>query len=130
MLIWLHLKLQLSLSFCSTTRLLWEKNRGCLGNCDIRAEQKVMFTNEKKLNEIQSRPKGWVQKIFWTLPPNFGKSHNQSGQKFSPFCMAWVKVSEMRGIFNKFFKSVWPNLVKIFHPFYRIKWKITKNYEI
>ncbi len=49
-----------------------------LGNCDIHAEGKILYTNEMKQNKIWSRPKGYVQKIFWTLPQNFGNGHNKS----------------------------------------------------
>jgi hypothetical protein len=33
--------------------------------------------NEMKQNKIWSRLKGWVQKIFQTLLPNFGMCHNE-----------------------------------------------------
>jgi len=69
-----------------------------LGNCDIHAEQKISFTNETKWNEIWLGPEGWVQKIYLTLLPNFGKGYNKSCKKFHLFCIAWTKVSEMQQI--------------------------------
>jgi len=38
-----------------------------LGNCDIPAEQNILFMNEMERYKICQWPKGWVQKIFWTL---------------------------------------------------------------
>jgi hypothetical protein len=61
-----------------------------------------------------------------TLPPKFGKVKNEICQKFYPFCSACMKMSEMQQILNEIFKSVLPNLAKIF-------WSVTefnKNYEI
>ena len=62
---------------------------------------KYLFMNETKQNKIWPRPKGLVQKIFQTLLPNFSKGHDESCQKFHPFCMAWMKVSKMHQIFNE-----------------------------
>ncbi len=53
-------------------------------------------------------------KNFQSLPPNFRESLNKSYIKFRPFCMASIKVSEMRQIFNKIFKSVESTFSKIF----------------
>jgi hypothetical protein len=55
-----------------------------LGNCDIHAGWKISFTNKTKLYKIWPRPKGWVQKIFQTLPPNFVEGLNESLHQFHP----------------------------------------------
>ncbi len=88
-----------------------------LGNCDIHAVQKLSITNVTKQNEIQSRPKGWVWKTFWTFLANFGKSRNKSCWKFWPFYMAWKQVSKTQQIFNEIFNSFQLNLAKIFGYF-------------
>jgi len=41
-----------------------------VGNCAIHVKQKISFMNEIKWYEIWPGLKGWVQKIFQTLPPN------------------------------------------------------------
>ncbi len=56
-----------------------------IGNCDIHAEWKILFIDNTKQNEIWPRLKGWVQKIFWTLVPNFVKGPYKSWIKFHPF---------------------------------------------
>ncbi len=81
--LWCVLSYSLSCQLFSYTK---ELN---ISNCDICAEQKISFTNEMKWNEIRSRLKAWVQKIFRTLPPNFGKGHDESCQKFCPSC-TWL----------------------------------------
>jgi hypothetical protein len=111
-----------------------------VGKCKIHAEQNISFLNETKWNEILSRPKGWVQKIFWTLRANFGKGCNKSTQWFRSFCIASARVIKMQQIFNKNFESVLVNLVKkIFWAFtewnkilwnsikvYKVSWKLAK----
>ncbi len=77
-----------------------------LGKCDICAKEKILFANGTKWYKILTRPKGWVQKIFQTLLPNWALRFNESYVKSHPFCMAWMKVSEMKNIFNQFFNSV------------------------
>ncbi len=57
-----------------------------LGNCDINVERKILFMNETKWYKIWPRPKGWVQKIFWTFLPNFVKGLKESCHKFCLFC--------------------------------------------
>jgi hypothetical protein len=58
-----------------------------LSNCDICSNQNILFMTGLKQYEIWPRPKGWVQKIFRTLPPNFVKCLNESWLKCCPFCM-------------------------------------------
>ncbi len=53
-----------------------------IGNCDICAEQKISLTNKTKWYKFHPRLKGWVQKIFQTLPPNFVNGLNKSCLKF------------------------------------------------
>jgi hypothetical protein len=48
---------------------------------------KILFMNEMNQYKIWPRPKGWVQKIFQTLPPNFVKGLNESWHKFCSICM-------------------------------------------
>ncbi len=77
-----------------------------LGNWEIWAAQKILFMNETKQFEIWLRPKGWAQKIFFTLPPNIVKGFNDSWHKFclifclkSPSFSYWP--SKLRRYFNK-----------------------------
>ncbi len=58
-----------------------------LGNCDIHLNRNILFKTGLKRYEIWPRPKGWVQKIFRTLPPNIVKGLNESWLKCCPFCM-------------------------------------------
>ncbi len=51
------------------------------GNCDIHARQKISVMKDVKQSQIWPRPKGGVQIIFQTLPPNFVKSLNKSWHK-------------------------------------------------
>ncbi len=87
-------------------KVLW------IRNCYIHAEQKISFMNKTKWFEIWPRPKDWVRKIFLaqkiykTLPPNFGMGLYKSCHKFCPFSMSWTKVREMQQIFNENSKSV------------------------
>ncbi len=69
-----------------------------LGNCDICEDRKISFANETKQYKIWLRPRGWFQKIFQTLPPDFFTVLYESCVKFHPFCMAWMKVSKMKWI--------------------------------
>ncbi len=48
------------------------------GNCNIYAEWKILLVNETKQYEIWQGPKGWIQKIFQLLLPNFIKGCNKS----------------------------------------------------
>jgi hypothetical protein len=52
------------------------------GNCNICADRKIFSMNDIKWYEIWLRQKGWVQKIFQTLTPDFGKGINQNCLKF------------------------------------------------
>jgi hypothetical protein len=56
-----------------------------LGNWDICKEPKILLTNETKWHKSWTRLKGWVQKIFQILLPNFGKVRNESCLNFHPF---------------------------------------------
>ncbi len=69
----------------------------------------VSFKNEMKWNETQSWLKVWVQKIFSTLPPIFGKGHDKSHQKISAILHAqkWAKCRKWWNL-----KSVLKNLAK------------------
>ncbi len=61
----------------------------------------------------------WTQKFFQTLPPNFDKRLNKSCHKFHPFCMAWMKLTQMhwswhfqlRIIFLNMARDVWITLI-------------------
>jgi hypothetical protein len=77
-----------------SSRNLWER----LGNCYMHAEQKILFTNEMKRYRIWPRPKGWVQKIFQTLLPNFVKCHCKSWLNFVRFWMNESKQNEYKGL--------------------------------
>jgi hypothetical protein len=70
-----------------------------VGNHYICAQQKILFINETKWYKIWSRPKGWVKKIFQTLPSNFVKGHYKSCLKFHPFCMNESEENEAKGYF-------------------------------
>jgi len=109
-------------------RIMNHSSHLVLGNCDIPAEQKISLTNEMKWNQIWPRPKGWVQKIFWTLPSNLSvclKCLNKHCHKFCPFCRAWTKVSKLLQIFNDIiFKPVLPNLGEIFQSFTELNKKL------
>ncbi len=61
-----------------------------LGNCDIYTLWKILFINKMKRCKICPRPKGWVKKIFQTLPPNLLKDFRNVGLNFVYF--AWTKV--------------------------------------
>jgi hypothetical protein len=85
-----------------------------LGNCNIRAVQKISFTNELKQYEIQPRPKGWVQKISRTLPANFIKGFCKSWLKFCQFCMDEREFPRTVSMFeNVLFPGLNPALVLI-----------------
>ncbi len=58
------------------------------------AGQKILFMNEMKWYEIWQKLKGWAQKIFWTLLPNFIQGLNENCHIFIHF--AWTKVSRMK----------------------------------
>ncbi len=68
-----------------------------LGNCDIHAQQKILFINETNFCEIQPRPNGWVQKIFHAIMPNFIEGFNESWHKFCPFCVDESEGDESKG---------------------------------
>ncbi len=51
-------------------------------------------------------PEGCFQKIIQTLPPNFITGLIKSCIKFYSFCLVWMKVSKIKQIFIKKFKSV------------------------
>ncbi len=79
-------------SFIVLTSMLTLKhhNLGCFTlycNCKFHAWRKILFNNAMKENEILLRPKGWVQKIFWTWWPNFIKNFNITWHKFCSFWM-------------------------------------------
>ncbi len=84
--------------YCVCHAVVLTASLNALGNCDIHAEQKISSMNETKWYEICLRPKGWAQKIFQILLPNFCKGHKESCRKFHLFCKAWTKVSEMQQI--------------------------------
>jgi hypothetical protein len=65
-----------------------------VSNCDKHGKQKTSVMIETKWYKIQAKPKGCLQKIFQTLPTNFGKCLNKSCFKFHPFCMAWAGDSD------------------------------------
>jgi len=57
------------------------------GNFDFCADQKILFMNEMKQNKIHFKLKDWVQKIFQTFWPNFGKVKTKVAKNFIHF--AW-----------------------------------------
>ncbi len=77
---------------------LHSKCKACLPlvNCDTCAKRKILFLNEMKLYEIWPRPKGWVQKIFQTLPPNFVKGLYKNWFKFHPFFMIQTLIIKLK----------------------------------
>ncbi len=100
-----------------------------IGNYDICAEWKISFTYETKQNKIRFRLRGWDQKIFSALPPNFVKGHKESCLKFCRFCMAWIKVSKIQQYWTKLQVSL-AKFSKNILVLYSIKQKVTKIYEV
>ncbi len=96
-----------------------------LGNCDICAEQKILFMNEMKRYEIWPRLKGWVQKIFQTFLPNLTKVA-LNFVNFAQFKWKWVKWSEYLTKYSSQFSQIY----QIFKVFYRIQWKYIIWHEI
>ncbi len=61
------INLVLTFGFCNVSIL------STLGNFNIHAAQEISVFNEMKRYQIWLRPKGWVQKISQTIPPNLIK---------------------------------------------------------
>jgi hypothetical protein len=79
-----------------------------LCNFDTHAEQNISLIDEMKrykiwlrfvkdLLKIWLRLKGWVQKIFKTLLPNFVKGPYKSWLKFYSFCIVESDQNEAKG---------------------------------
>jgi hypothetical protein len=73
-----------------------------LGNCDICAEQKILFINGVKWYEVWSIPKGIVQKIFHNLLWNFNKGLSKKvGLNFVHLALTKVNQCSKRHFFPR-----------------------------
>ncbi len=84
---------------------VYKKGSGLfLGNGNIHAEQNVclFFVNKTKGYKIQPRLRGWVQKTFWTLPPNLIEGLNRSCLNFFHFAWRGQKWAKWNNLFHKY----------------------------
>ncbi len=72
----------------------WKPN---LGNCDIRAERKILFFIEMKLYKIDPRPKGWVKQNILNFTTQSIKRSYKSCLKFHQFFLDESEQNEDKG---------------------------------